>query len=253
MKIIITPAKRMKDEIDYFETENEPVFLKETEQILNHLKTLDVTEIKEMLKCSEAIAIKTYNNYQSCNLYQNTIPALLAYEGIQYDHTAAHILTIEDYEYTKKHLLILSGFYGVLRPFDGVVPYRLELNNKISFDGYKSLYEFWGNKIYQEIINDDHEILDLGAKQYTRIIKKYLTAKIKYVKCCFMEESDNGYKEIGVYVKQARGRMVRYLIENKVTSFEKVKDFNELGYEYRADLSNDNRYIFVRKNKNCLT
>ena len=88
----------------------------------------------------------------------NTVPALLAYDGIQYNSLAAHILTNEDYEYTKKYVRILSGFYGVLKPFDGVVPYRLELNNKLAFEGYNNLYQFWGNKMYQELIKDDYEI-----------------------------------------------------------------------------------------------
>ena len=115
---------------------------------------------------------------------------LLAYEGIQYTNTAAHVLTDDDYEYTKQHLRILSGFYGILRPFDGVVPYRLELNNKVKTEKFKSLYEFWNSRIYDELTKDDNQILDLGAKQYTKIIKKYLTSSIKYVKCHFKEESD---------------------------------------------------------------
>lgn len=250
MKIVITPAKRMKDDIDYLEVESEPAFLKDTEIILKYLKILSIQEVKQLLKCSDKIAQEAYQNYQLIDLKRNTVPALLAYEGIQYNSLAAHILTDEDYEYTKSYIRILSGFYGVLRPFDGVVPYRLELNNKLAFEKYSNLYQFWGNKIYQELIKDDHEILDLGAKQYSRIIKRYLDQDINYVKCYFMEKKNNTFKEVGVYVKQARGEMVRYLIKNRVTSFEQVKKFKGLGYCFDYEKSNQNNFIFVRKNNN---
>lgn len=250
MKIVITPAKRMKDDIDYLEVESEPAFLKDTEIILKYLKILSIQEVKQLLKCSDKIAQEAYQNYQLIDLKRNTVPALLAYEGIQYNSLAAHILTDEDYEYTKSYVRILSGFYGVLRPFDGVVPYRLELNNKLAFEKYSNLYQFWGNKMYQELIKDDYEILDLGAKQYSRIIKRYLDQDINYVKCYFMEKKNNTFKEVGVYVKQARGEMVRYLIKNRVTSFEQVKKFKGLGYCFDYEKSNQNNFIFVRKNNN---
>lgn len=127
------------------------------------------------------------------------------------------------------------------------MPYRLELNNKVKTEKFKSLYEFWNSRIYDELTKDDNQILDLGAKQYTKIIKKYLTSSIKYVKCHFKEESDEGYREIGVYVKMARGQMVRYLIENRIDSFEAVKQFNYLGYQYCEALSNVETYVFIRK------
>ena len=247
MKIVITPAKRMNDNIDYIDVESLPVFLPQTEELLGILKTLKVDEVKKMLGCNDQIAQIAYLNYQMMDLKKDTVPALLAYEGIQYTNTAAHVLTDDDYEYTKQHLRILSGFYGILRPFDGVVPYRLELKNKVKTEKFKSLYEFWNSRIYDELTKDDNQILDLGAKQYTKIIKKYLTSSIKYVKCHFKEESDEGYREIGVYVKMARGQMVRYLIENRIDSFEAVKQFNYLGYQYCEALSDVETYVFIRK------
>lgn len=248
MKIVITPAKRMKNDIDYLDIIDWPIYIKETEKLLAIIKTLDIEQIKKMLGCNDKIAKEAYKNYQTMNLKENAVPALLAYEGIQYANMAAHIFSDEDYEYTKEHLRILSGFYGVLKPFDGVVPYRLELNNHVPTPKFKNLYEFWKDKIYQGLlIDDDKQILDLGAKQYTRVIKKYLTSDIHYVKCSFKEEVDGKYKEIGVYVKMARGQMVRYLIENQVTDFNEVKQFSGLGYHYNQDLSSQQLYVFTRK------
>ena len=164
MKIVITPAKRMNDNIDYIDVESLPVFLPQTEELLGILKTLKVDEVKKMLGCNDQIA---YLNYQMIDLKKDTVPALLAYEGIQYTNTAAHVLTDDDYEYTKQHLRILSGFYGILRPFDGVVPYRLELNNKVKTEKFKSLYEFWNSRIYDELTKDDIiQIMAVGDAQY---------------------------------------------------------------------------------------
>lgn len=247
MKIVITPAKRMNADIDYIEVESMPVFLEYTQKLLEIIKTLDFIQVKKMLGSNEQIAQQAYQNYQTMDLNKNTVPALLAYEGIQYSSMAAQILTNDDYEYTKSHLRILSGFYGVLKPFDGVVPYRLELNNQIETDEFKSLYTFWNRKIYDELIKDDNQILDLGAMQYTKIIKKYLTSEVKYVKCHFKEVRGEKLQEIGVYVKIARGQMVRYLIENRIDSFADVKKFNGLGYHYCEALSDEQTYVFIRE------
>ena len=102
---------------------SKPIYIKESEIILNKLKTLTVNEVKKLLKCNDKIAKEAYDNYQSMNLNSNLVPAMFAYKGVQYEQMAPHILTDEDYMFAKKHLRILSGFYGVLRPFDGVVLY----------------------------------------------------------------------------------------------------------------------------------
>lgn len=249
MKIVMTPAKRMKKEVDVFETENTPVLIELTQKILKHLQTLRQDEIKRLLKCSDVIAEEAYQNYQQMNLFADTVPALFSYQGIEYDHLAADLFTYDEYDYIKESLVILSGFYGILKPFDGVVPYRLELNNSLSIGQYKSLYQFWNKQIYEQLIKDDHCILDLGAKQYSIMIQKYLTDDIDYVKCYFKEKINHEFKEIGVYVKIARGEMIRYLIQKKATTFEEVKSFCLLGYYYDEHLSDKKHFVFVRENK----
>lgn len=247
MKIITTPAKKMTNDISYLTPASLPVFLDVTWEILKHLKTLNVDQIKKMLRCNDSIAQAAYWNYQTMDLTKNTVPAILSYQGIQYDYLQADLLDFDDFDFLNEHLVILSGFYGVLKPLDGVVPYRLELNNYFNNGKYRSLYQLWGDMIYQELIKDDHDILDLGAKQYSKIIQKYLSDDINYVKCYFKQWQKDELKEVGVYVKMARGAMTRYLIKNKINSLEQVKNFNELGYQFAADLSNNQAYVFVKK------
>ena len=249
MKIIIAPAKRMRTNIDYMEAKTIPMFIQESEQLRRYMKTLNVPALKKTLGCSEAIAEQAYQMYQKMNLQESITPALLAFDGIQYTYMAPHIFETKWFDYADEHLYILSGFYGLLRAFDGVVPYRLEINNPFHTSFCKSLYDFWKDKIYQALIKEDKEILDLASAQHSRIIQKFVTPDVRYVKCYFMEDDGILLKEKGVYVKMARGAMVRYLSEHNILDFEGVKAFHELGYHFDEALSDESRYIFVRKQK----
>lgn len=246
MKIIISPAKRMNSDAVYLDACHQPVYLKESKALLKIIKTFNPQQLKYILETNDAIALKAYNDYQKMNLKLKGIPALLSYDGIQYTSMAPHVFTDEQLAYVDEHVRILSGFYGILRPLDGVHPYRLELNNRFNYASWNSLYAFWKDKPYQLLIKEDTIILDLASVQYSKIIRKYIQPNIKIVKCYFMEETSNGYKEKGVYVKIARGEMVRYLAEQQADSLDMVKKFNRLGYCFQEHLSNDECYVFVR-------
>lgn len=247
MKIIISPAKRMKDYIAYLLPQSKPVYLKESRQLLKLMKQMDVKQIKRMLQCSDKIAEESYDTYHHMKLSSIGVPAILAYDGIQYKYMAPHIFSEEQFSYVQNHVFILSGFYGVLRALDGVIPYRLELDNSFSSDQFNNLYTFWKDKPYQFISKDCDVILDLASVQYGKIIKRYIKSGQHYVKCSFMETCKDGFKEKGVYVKMARGAMLRYLAENNVTTLDQVKQFHELGYQYQNELSDENHYVFTRK------
>lgn len=246
MKIVVTPAKNIRQEVDFFQSESTPVFIDRTQYLLENIKTLNVQQLQKVLRCSEKIAIDAYWQFQNMDLHKNQVPALFAYQGIQFDHLAAHLFTDEEYTYMRNHIVILSGFYGILEPFDGIVPYRLELNDPLSVGRYRHLYDYWGRDIYDHLIKDDTCILDLGAKQYSIMIQRYLDDGIRYVKCHFKENKDGKLKEIGVYVKIARGEMIRYLIQNGVDDLEHVKEFQLLGYHFDENLSDQQHFVFVR-------
>lgn len=138
-------------------------------------------------------------------------PALISYDGIQYTYMAPAIFEDGQHEYVKDHLRILSGFYGVLKPMDGVVPYRLEMQAKATVAGNKDLYEFWGNTLYIEVIDESRTIINLASKEYSKCIGKYLQPKGHYVTCVFGELDDGKVVQKGVYAKMARGEMVRFM------------------------------------------
>ena len=131
MRIIISPAKKMNMDTDSFPFRNLPQFLPQAEHIYEHLKQMDYGALKALWNCNNSIARLNAERLSTLNLRQNLTPAILAYEGIQYRYMAPHIFTSSELEYIEAHLRILSGLYGLLRPFDGVIPYRLEMQAKL--------------------------------------------------------------------------------------------------------------------------
>ena len=148
-------------------------------------------------------------------------------------------------EYVQEHLRILSGFYGVLKPFDGVVPYRLEMQAKASDAG--DLYRFWGDRIYREVTEGDRVILNLASKEYSRCVEKYLQPEDRFITCVFGELSDGKVKQKGTFAKMARGEMVRFLAERRAEDPEEAKGFDRLGYRFSEEFSGEDEIVFLRK------
>lgn len=144
MRIIISPAKKMRVDTDSIPVRELPAFLTETESILRELRKMPIEELQKLWKCSDQIAALNVRRLECMDLRSGLTPALLAYEGIQYRYMAPGVFTDQEFAYVQEHLRILSGFYGLLRPFDGVTPYRLEMQAKPKLGDHRNLYEFWG-------------------------------------------------------------------------------------------------------------
>lgn len=180
------------------------------------------------------------------DLRKSLTPAVISYEGLQYQHIAPGVFTAEALSYIGEHLRILSGFYGLLRPFDGVTPYRLEMQAVLSVNGYKDLYDFWGGRLHKKLEEDDGIIINLASKEYSRCIEKYITPDERFITVEFGELADGKVKQKGTLAKMARGEMVRFLAENAVCEPEGIKEFHELGFSYRKELSEAGRYVFIK-------
>lgn len=148
MKIIISPAKKMKVNTDTLEVRALPVYLHEAEYLRQYLSELSYEELKSLWKCNDQIAQINYERVQTMNLRMHLTPALLSYEGIQYQYMAPAVLEDGQWEYVQEHVCILSGFYGVVHPLDGVTPYRLEMQTKVNLPNVKNLYEYWLSLIH---------------------------------------------------------------------------------------------------------
>ena len=146
MKIIISPAKKMKTD-DVLPWRDLPAFLEKTDRLLAALRAMPAARLKSLWKGSDAIAGENLRRLERMDLRRGLTPAILSYEGIQYRYMAPDVFTDAQFDYLQEHLRILSGFYGVLRPFDGVTPYRLEMGARLKTEGARDLYAFWGDKL----------------------------------------------------------------------------------------------------------
>lgn len=245
MRIIISPAKKMLDEAG-LPHHDLPVFIERANQLRQWICSLSYAEQKRLWACSDTIARQNAERFAHMDLCHNLTPALLSYDGIQYTYMAPAVFEDGHLDYVQDRLRILSGFYGVLKPFDGVVPYRLEMQAKTTIDGYRNLYEFWGDSLYQEVICEDRTIVNLASKEYSKAIEKYLGHEDTYITCVFGELVGGKVVQKGVYVKMARGEMVRYLASIQAVTPDQMKDFTWSNYAYDEARSTESQYVFTR-------
>lgn len=245
MRIIISPAKKMNIDTDTLEYQDLPVFLEETQQLMRCIQGMSYEECKKLWACNDSIAEQNFSRFAHMNLNSCLTPAILSYEGIQYQYMAPSVFEHSQYKYIQEHLRILSGFYGVLKPMDGVTPYRLEMQTKLSIHGCKNLYDYWKDKLYREVLDDSKVIINLASKEYSQCIQKYLQAEDTYITCIFGEYDGKKVRQKGTYAKMARGEMVRFMAEHQIEEPEELKGFNRLGYVYREDLSSEAEYVFI--------
>lgn len=172
-------------------------------------------------------------------------PAVISYEGLQYQHMAPSVMEDSDLDYLEEHLRILSGFYGILRPFDGVTPYRLEMQARLAVENAKDLYGFWSDALYKKLTEEDRVILNLASKEYAKCIEKYLQLGDEFITCEFVVNVKGKLVQKGTLAKMARGEMVRFLAVNKIMSPEGAKNFSALGFTFNEELSSDKKFVFL--------
>lgn len=245
MRIILSPAKKMRVDdglpwVDY------PVFLNRTQRLMEVLQGMNDAALKQLWKCNDQIAALNVERLGRMDLRKNLTPAILAYEGIAYQHMAPGVFTDRELSYVQEHLRILSGFYGILRPFDGVTPYRLEMQAKLSVDGAKDLYAFWGDCLARALLFDTDCIVNLASKEYSAAVSKYVPDSVRFITCTFGEMKNGKVMEKATMCKMARGEMVRYMAQNQIINLEDIKAFDRLDFHYAPEHSDDKNFVFLR-------
>lgn len=246
MRIIIAPAKKMAMDTDSFAVEALPQFLERTERLKAVLQTMSPKELQGLWKCNDAIAKLNAERLSAMDLRRRLTPAILSYEGIQYQYMAPAVMETAHLDYLRERLRILSGFYGLLRPFDGVTPYRLEMQAKLSVDGCRDLYQFWGGRLARQLAAETDSVLNLASKEYSKAVEPHLPGGVRFLTCTFGEWKDGKVVEKGTQCKMARGQMVRWLAENNVTSWADVRAFDQLGYRFQPGLSTESHHVFIK-------
>lgn len=245
MRIILAPAKKMRMDDDTLAPEGLPVFLEEAKRLREWLCGLSYGELKTLWKCNDKITKQNMERLEIMDLHRRLTPAILSYDGIAYQYMAPSVFENGAFSYVQDHLRILSGFYGVLKPMDGVTPYRLEMQAKVTMEG-KSLYDFWNRKLYDEVSDGSGVIINLASKEYSRCIETYLKPYDRFITCVFGELEKGKVVQKGVYAKMARGQMVRLMAENHVQQPEEMKEFDVLGYQFDRQRSDETNFVFLK-------
>lgn len=248
MRIIISPAKKMNVKRDDFLPESLPVFLDRTEVLKNKLCSFSYDELKSLWKCNDKITEQNFQRLQGMNLHDNLTAAVFSYEGLAFQHMAPQVFTEKALLYISEKLRILSGFYGILKPFDGVTPYRLEMQAALSADGTGNLYEFWGSSLYDQlqIGNTDRVIINLASKEYSKNIEAWLQPEDRFITCVFGTLKDGKVIQKATEAKMARGDMVRFMAEQNIEKCEQIKGYNGFGYVFDEERSTETEYVFIK-------
>ena len=248
MKIIISPAKKMKRE-EYVAPLHRPMFLKEAGDLLSFLRSLSDSEMAKVWKVKGALLSSSLSSLSMLSLEDIGSPAIFSYDGIQYTYMSPSSFTDSMLEYAEKNLRIISGLYGLLRPLDGVGTYRLEMESPISIPGYGDLYSYWGGKIASSLMEDERLLVNLASAEYSKAVLPYLPSTVTVVTPVFLDWEKGRYVSKGVYAKMERGEMVRFLSETGAETVEDIKKFSSRGYEFSHSLSSPNTLCFVRKDE----
>ena len=248
MKIIISPAKKMRRE-EYVAPLHRPMFLKEAGELLSFLRSLSDSEKAKVWKVKGALLSSSLSSLSMLSLEDIGSPAIFSYDGIQYTYMSPSSFTDSMLEYAEKNLRIISGLYGLLNPLDGVGAYRLEMESPISIPGYGDLYSYWGGKIASSLMEDDRLLVNLASAEYSKAVLPYLPSTVTVVTPVFLDWEKGRYVSKGVYAKMERGEMVRFLAETGAETVEEIMKFSSRGYEFSRFLSDSNTLCFVRKDE----
>ncbi len=255
MLIVISPAKRLNLEPQK-QTKNHtlPDFLDQSQTLVERLRKFSRPQLASLMGISDNLADENYERYIDWHTPftpDNAKPALLKFDGDVYTSLEAETFKKREFDFAQKHLRILSGLYGSLRPLDLIQAYRLEMGTKLSGRGWNNLYDFWGAQI-AESLNDAFPpresrcLVNLASNEYFKAVdKKVLDGEV--ITPAFKEEKSGKLRVVSVFAKKARGLMTGFLIRNRITDPEHIKTFNLDGYRYNPRESTERNWVFSRR------
>ncbi|MDX1476060.1 MAG: peroxide stress protein YaaA [Saprospiraceae bacterium] len=254
MIVLLSPAKSLDFSPSDFKASSTPRMLEDSEQLVEIMQKKSAKKIGELMSISDKLAKlnkERFDDFHETATIDNEKEAILAFKGDVYVGLENETLSGSDLAWAQSHVRILSGLYGLLRPRDVIRPYRLEMGTRLNTQRGKDLYAFWGDKI-TEMINEDlkrHKsrvVFNLASKEYFNAVNTDLLEGDLY-SANFLERRNGEYKFISFTAKKARGWLCRYIIDNRITDPEAVKEFDREGFRYLKTLSSEREFVFVRK------
>lgn len=253
MLMLVSPAKTLDYETPLpLDEATMPELLDQSQLLIDELKALTPKDVASLMKLSDKLADLNVSRFQHWSLpfnEKNARPAIYAFKGDVYTGLDAYSFKKSDMNFAQKHLRMLSGLYGLLKPLDLMQPYRLEMGTKFKNQRGANLYDFWGmmitDKINQESESKD-VVLNLASNEYFKSVKtKDLNGKV--ITPIFKDEKNGQFKIISFYAKKARGLMAAYVIKNRIKKAEDIKQFDVDGYYFSKEQSTDKDWVFLRK------
>ncbi len=253
MLLIIAPSKTQSSASVTLAETTQPQFLKDSETLMAELGKLSVRELAALMKMSDRLAEQTHariNTFHTPFTAENSSPALFSFQGDVYSRIDCESYKKQELDYVQEHLLILSGLYGMLRPFDLMQPYRLEMGCRFAGSWGKNLYDFWANRITGAVNKrltamEEPTVVNLASKEYSRVIKeKQLLGNMLQIDC--WERKGDGYKTVAIHAKRARGLLVDFAVKNRLQKVEGFKEFSRDGYCFREEFSKADHFVFTR-------
>lgn len=255
MLVVISPAKTLDfEEKDSNLPMSEPRFLDKSQEIIDEIVNYDSYSLEKLMKISTKLATLNRDRFQKWTKSLDTSKqAILAFRGDVYRGMDVGSLSHSELFYANEHLRILSGLYGVLRPFDGINEYRLEMGTKLKVNGLKDLYEFWDTTLEESLIEElkshnNKTIINLASHEYFKAIEGLIKSdKVNVVTPIFKELRGDEYKIITFNAKKARGVMTRYIIQNEIEDIEDIKKLDVDGYLFNEEMSTEKELVFIKE------
>lgn len=255
MLAVISPAKTLDYETaPKTKVHTQPDFLDDAEVLIEELRALSPPQISELMKISDKLGDLNFGRYLEWSqpfTADNAKQAVLAFKGDVYTGLEAEAFKSDDFKFLQKHLRILSGLYGLLRPLDLMQPYRLEMGTKFANSRGANLYDFWGSKLTDELNaltrkNKSDYLVNLASNEYFKAVKKK-ELNVDILTPVFKDYKNGDYKIISFFAKKARGLMVHYMVKNRINNVDDLRDFDLEGYAFDAKRSSEKEFVFTRK------
>lgn len=258
MLVLVSPAKNLNKNLDLSKhldlKYTQPQFKAELEKLVALMQKFAPHQLAQLQATSDKIAELNFIRWQSWGQdfsIKNSLPAALAFAGPVFQNLNAFNMNLEELKIAQNKLRILSGLYGILRPLDLMQNYRLEMGTKLSFESYKNLYEFWDDKLTNNLIEElkshsNKSIINLASNEYFKVVTK-IKKQFKTVNIEFKQLKAGKFKTIVIYTKMARGKMAQYIIKNQLNNPDELKLFNWDSYEFNPQLSDSLNWTFTRE------
>ena len=249
MKIIFSPSKTQTSRtiLHGNSLSQKTLFQESAAELIQKIREFSQDDLKRIFKTSDKITQEVFDMYHSGEGVEGQ--AIASFTGTSFGQLGLDSYSQEDCEFAQDHVLILSGLYGVLKSFDSIREYRLDMNDRIFGEGdtSKNLYHFWKNNIhnyFEELLEDEETILNLASGEYSKMLSADQRDRMVTVE--FLTKKENKFKSISVFAKQQRGKMLNWIIKHKITDLSQIDQYESDGFEFDSELSSEKRRVFIK-------